>query len=81
VEAVGPQRVSAASQAYEGLGDVQAVGFKPVTFLLGPLGEALHEEPVGAADVEQATVAVDRLDDGPAGPANPDCPRGSSEVR
>lgn len=27
VEAVGPQRVSAASQTHEGLGDVQAVGY------------------------------------------------------
>jgi hypothetical protein len=67
VEAVGPRRVSAAGQAHEGLGDVQAVGFDPPTLLLGPPGEALHEEPVGAADVEQAPVAVDRLDDGPAG--------------
>ncbi len=64
---VCPMWQTLAGERGQGSDEIQAVWFDPVTFFPGPRGQALHQQPVGASDVEEGTVSAYRRDDGTSG--------------
>lgn len=59
-----PVRETLAGERGQRSDEVQAVWLDPITFFPGPSGQALQQQPVGAADVEEGSVTVYRRDDG-----------------
>src|SRR5688572_179103 len=83
-DAVRPVREALAGERGQRSDEIEAIRFDPVSFFPGPRGQALHQQPVGAADVEEGSVTVYRRDDRtpcslPAGPV-PVKPRSSARV-
>src|SRR5215210_3559817 len=62
-----PVRETLAGERGQRCDEVQAVWLDPVTFFPGPRSQTLHQQPVGAADVEEGSVTVYRRDDRPPG--------------
>jgi hypothetical protein len=66
-DAVRPVRESVPGESGQRVDQVDAVWFDPIPLFGGPCGEALHQQSVCAAHVQESPIPVYRRDDGTSG--------------